>query len=1168
MMKLEMMFFGGLQLSQDGTSLVDFSSEKGKALLCYLAVTGQPHSRASLAGLLWPESLEANARASLRKVLTEIRTKAPPCLNSTRQTVAIDPDASTWVDVIQFERSVTVAADVDGLQEAVALYQGDFLERFLLPDAPAFDQWALRQRARLRQMAVEALHTLATHFAERQDYDTAVSYARQLLDIEPWHEETHRELMRLLALSGQRSAALAQYELCRRLLADELGIEPAAATVQLYEQIKGEEWSGEAESPPLPHSSAPPHNLPPQMTPFVGRESELAQLQQLLAAPDIHLITILGPGGMGKTRLALALAASQLHGQQQPYPFRHGVYFASLARLETADLLVSAIAGAINFRFAEGDDLQGQLLRYLAAKAMLLVFDNFEHLLAGTGLVDAILHAAPQVKIVITSRARLNRQVEQLFLIGGMAYPQVNGATNGDSPLELNHYSAVQLFVQCARRVRPDFGLTAANQPHILKICQLLQGMPLGLALAASWLESLSPRAISREVQQDIDFLVTDMGDVPRRQRSLRAAFNHSWRLLSTRGREIFCQMSIFRGGSTRAAAQAVTGATLRDLQALVNKSLLTLTADRRYDVHELLRQYGAEKLAEDGEREISTQQKYARYYCNTLQQWEDDIKSTRMLTTLHEIEADFENIRLAIHWATKHEQVASINMALESLCWFYVSRQRLLDGDAMCEFLSQNLAAYSASLPFTDSIHRLLLRTLIWRASFNLSLDRKEVASRLLDQSSVILNNLTSARQEVRLEKARLLLVRGNLLKESKAYNETRLLLEESLGLYDIEADKWGMCEAYFGLGEVSFYANKLDEATEWFEKALALAQTNGYNLWELEALTWLGHVVVQSLNYEKAEQLYKKCLVMTQAQGNLIWEEEILVDLGWLAFSQGKYETSVQYFQKSLTISQELGVKFRVGFRFGDLGRSLFAAGQFDQAQAMFQESLSIHQDLDLFQYLAGSKIWLATVKVHTNDLEGTESLIRSGLAGGQRSGDYWVIGKAYSLLSMVDLARRQPEMVVQKLPKSIAALTRIPDKEPLLLSMGISGLAAFHLGQQKEARQKLYEALRIAVDTHEFFPLLYIVSIIALLLVDDKPKLGIELYTFAAEQPHIANSKWFEIVVGRQMKKIINDLPQDIAILAKVSGKEQDWWPTAESLLSELQALDWNERRPTQP
>ncbi|MGD2050633.1 MAG: BTAD domain-containing putative transcriptional regulator, partial [Chloroflexota bacterium] len=628
LLKLELL--GGLALEQVGSPMPEVKSQKGLALLCYLAVSQKQQTRSFLAGLFWPDMPESQARMNLRQVLQRLKALKPYLL-ITRKSVAFDQEANYWLDVAAFAEGTAISQDIPSLQEAISLYQGDFLDGFMLADAPLFEEWVLAQRAQLRETALIALQRLVAHFQEEKAYEPAISYARQLLAIEPWHEETHRDLMRLLAYSGQRSAALAQFDICRQLLVDELGVEPAAATVRLAVQIKAGEVSAEA------GDSLPPHNLPPQMTPFVGRKAELAQLQQLLAEPDVHLITILGSGGMGKTRLALALAERQLSSLgvgSDTHPYQHGVYFVSLARLETADLLLPAIAEAINLRFAAEDNQQKQLLRYLAGKAMLLLLDNFEHLLAGTGLIEEILRAAPQVKIIITSRVKVNRQIEQLFPIEGMAYPPEKGATSEAGTLNLSHYSAVQLFVQCARRLRPGFELTADNQGHVLEICRLLQGMPLGIVLATSWLASLSLETISHEIHQDIDFLATDMGDVPLRQRSLRAAFNHSWRLLSEREQEIFCQLSIFSGGFTRVAAQAVTGATLRDLQALVNKSLLMLSPERRYDVHELLRQFAAEKLIQTPTSYDAAHDAHCDYYCTFLHKRESDLKTSRKATT------------------------------------------------------------------------------------------------------------------------------------------------------------------------------------------------------------------------------------------------------------------------------------------------------------------------------------------------------------------------------------------------------------------------------------------------------------------------------------------------------------------------------------------------------
>jgi predicted ATPase len=425
---------------------------------------------------------------------------------------------------------------------------------------------------------------------------------------------------------------------------------------------------------------------------------------------------------MGKTRLALALAERMLSSQggYKTHPYQHGVYFASLARLESADYLLPAIAEATNFHFTDGEDQREQLLRYLAGKALLLVLDNFEHLLAGTSLVDAILQTSPQIKIVITSRTRVNRQGEQLFPVGGMAYPAAIDSTNGGALTDLNHYSAVQLFEQCARRVRPAFELTAVNQSHILEICQLLQGMPLGIVLAASWLESLSTRAISREMQQDIDVLATDMEDVPRRQRSLRAAFNHSWRLLSAREQEIFCQMSIFRGGFSRAAAQAVTGATLHDLQALVNKSLLTMMANGRYDVHELLRQFAAEKLSEVLELETALRERHSAYYCTLLQQHTPNWHNARQLEALAEVTREANNIHSALDWAVQHKAWQRLYEAIDSWSRYHDWRGLGANAEAFCQEVCTSLEQWAATNP-ADAVdgYRLWAKATAWYGRF-----------------------------------------------------------------------------------------------------------------------------------------------------------------------------------------------------------------------------------------------------------------------------------------------------------------------------------------------------------------------------------------------------------------------------------------------------------------
>ncbi|MCP4589222.1 MAG: hypothetical protein GY842_00620, partial [bacterium] len=356
-----------------------------------------------------------------------------------------------------------------------------------------------------------------------------------------------------------------------------------------------------ADFPPLRTLDYRPNNLPVQPTPFVGREAVLAEIAGRLHDPDCRLLTLLGPGGSGKTRLALETGAAQLDN------YSHGVWFVPLAALQSVDAIVPTVARALGFSFyadaggSAGPDPQQQLLDYLRQKTMLIIMDNYEHLLSplnppmggtkGGDLVTDILKTAPDVKVLATSRARLNVQGEQLFPVAGMNFPAK------DTLEQAAQYSAIKLFLGSARRVQPDFELTPANLADVARICRLVQGMPLGILLAAGWIEMLTPAEIAAEIGTSLDFLETDVRDVPARHRSMRAVFDHSWNLLTERERQVLHGLSVFRGGCTREAAQEITGASLRELMALVRKSLLHRASGGRYEMHELLRQYSAERL-------------------------------------------------------------------------------------------------------------------------------------------------------------------------------------------------------------------------------------------------------------------------------------------------------------------------------------------------------------------------------------------------------------------------------------------------------------------------------------------------------------------------------------------------------------------------------------------
>jgi len=582
---LHLELLGKPRLTLGGQPLTGLVSAKAQALLFYLAVTRQAHSREKLAGLLWSNLPEEKARQNLRVALTILRQFVPDHLETTRQSVACHP---CWLDVQAFEQKLAPETwSISVAQEAVNLYRGDFMEDFALGGAPLFEEWALLERERLRQLALDTLHCLADAYLEEGAYATGISAARQALRLEPWREETHRLLMRLLACSGQRALALKQYETCRQVLAQELNAEVSLETSALYREIKAE---AEGQKTPAALSS-----LPASLTSFVGREAELARLVELLRDDDCRLLTLTGAGGIGKTRLALEAARQFLPPAEML--FREGVFFVPLEEVTSAALLVPALAEALRLALAERRDPLEQLCAFLRPKALLLVLDSFEHLVSSAGALIEILRAAPAVKLLATSREALNLYEEWVFPVEGLPLPPAGIG------VEVEQNSAVQLFAQRARRAHLGFSLQHELRA-VARICRLVEGMPLGIELAASRTRTLSCEAIAGAIAHTLDALSVTYLDLPPRHRSLRAVFEHSWDLLAEPEQAVLARLSALRGDFDFAAAGALAGANVRILSALTERSLLRRTLAGRYEMHELLRQFCAEKLAAAGKQD------------------------------------------------------------------------------------------------------------------------------------------------------------------------------------------------------------------------------------------------------------------------------------------------------------------------------------------------------------------------------------------------------------------------------------------------------------------------------------------------------------------------------------------------------------------------------------
>jgi predicted ATPase len=409
------------------------------------------------------------------------------------------------------------------------------------------------------------------------------------------------------------------------------------------------------------------HNLPPQSTPFIGRVREINKIVGLIDDPACRLITLVGSGGMGKTRLALEAVRQIITREisESPPTFANGAYFIALQSVKSHELIASTIAETIGFSFRGQDNPQAQLLDYLRDRQLLLILDNFEHVLEGADLMGDILQVAPNVQLLVTSREALNLQEEWVWHVKGMRFPDVNQVD------EIEKYSAIKLFIERAQRVQRDF-VPEREQACIIRVCRLVGGMPLAIELAATWLKRLTCADVANEIERNLDFLTTRMRNVPERHRSMRAVFEHSWNLLEQDEREVFKQCAIFRGGFRREAAESVAGASLFTLSSLVDKSLLRVTPTGRYEIHELLRQFAEEKLDETAGAKESTHDRHCEYFADYLHVRQDNSRNAHQVEFMEEIGADIENARVAWDWAIDHKKWGAIGRALDSFGRFY----------------------------------------------------------------------------------------------------------------------------------------------------------------------------------------------------------------------------------------------------------------------------------------------------------------------------------------------------------------------------------------------------------------------------------------------------------------------------------------------------------------
>jgi DNA-binding SARP family transcriptional activator/predicted ATPase len=945
--KLELRLLGPPQISLQGVVSSALTAAKAQALLYYLAMTaarGQPsQTRAALATLLWSEHGEGEARGNLRKVIQQLRKHFAPYLSVEHDAIGFQSDQLYGVDALEFMIQLSAArhaADPALLQQAVALYQGDFLEGFYVREAPVFEAWMLAERVRLRELMLQGLDTLASCYVDRGDLTQSIAALRRLLELEPWREETHRQVMQALAQTGDRAAALLQFENCRKLLAEELAVEPGSATLELVAQIRNGEFDRvEHElphlgslSPSYPVLARPKYNLPAQTTPLIGREQELTELAHLLADPAIRLVTILSAGGMGKTHLAVATASNHVEH------FADGVCWVGLAPLTEANEMVYAIASALGLQLQGERTPEQQVGDFLQAKHLLLVLDNFEHLMEGAPFISDLLATAPQLSILVTSRQRLKLSSETVVLLDGLRFPTHKNADALD-------YPAVQLFLQHARRIRRGYQPDEQDLAGIVEICRLVNGMPLGILLAAAWTGVISPAEIAAEIGHDLSFLQSDLQDIPMRQRNLRAVFLHTWSRLSTAERAVFMRLSVFRGGSTREAAHRVTGAPIDVLAALNDKALLWRLPNGRYELHELLRQFAAEQLAADdadrNETQRQAQLEHSRYYLTLLAEQEGPLQGQQQRSAVDSIRADFENISVAWRWAVHQREFALLAPAVHALFLYCEVRGSYREGITL--FAQATVELTSAATTSQLDLHPLLAQVLV-----------------RLGACEVMLNNGGNA---------------VNALQQGLRYittDQERAFALAQLGHAEIRR------------GEIAPGVEKVNES-------LALSRQCG----DLSGVARALHARNWYFpDFTEAIHNCEESLTLWREVGRPDRIAEVLSLLAWHTCCRGDYETANAYWEENMTICITLGMQYNIAWILDCQGWIAWCQSDLATAQKYLQDAASLYHKLGMFSGVAMCQAELALVLRSVGDMPKAVQLAREAVALVRDTGDQMML------------------------------------------------------------------------------------------------------------------------------------------------------------------------------
>lgn len=897
--RLRLALLGPVHITLDGLP-VSFAYEKAQLLLIYLALeSSHAHRRTTLAELLWPEQDQASARHNLSQALFTLRRALhddprQPLLLTTRETLQLHPAYPIEVDVRMFRMLLaTKESSLQQLEQASALYCGEFLEGFGVGDSVELEQWVMLLREQLRAQASSLFQRLSNPATGLANPGRICDYARRWVALEPLDEAAQRRLMQALADNGQRTAALMQFEHCRRLLHSELGIEPEPDTLALYEELK-------QHLAPSPRSflRIAPNTMPQSSSPIIGRERELITLTELLCKPSSRLITISGPGGVGKTRLALAAATNSTSC------FADGLIWLALAPIREAAHILAALAQALHISQNDVRPLDMLIYETLAQRQALLILDNGEHLLPALSiLINDLLAAAPYLVILVTSRVVLRLSQEQRYLLTPLSLPDSKVA-----PETIQLSPAVTLFIERSQAVRPTMELDLSA---IAEICRRLDGLPLAIELAATRTRLLSPANLLARLQRRLPLLSGGAADLPLRHQTLQATIDWSYQLLDPGQQLLLQRLAIFANGWTLSAAEAVCvdvqatdlamTSVLDGLTSLLDASLINTmphtSGELRFTMLETIREFALEQLTTQAHLE-DTRQRHANYFVSLATQAAGGLSGPDQGMWLQQIDDELDNIRAVLSWCLDHAIGAGLGLASDLHRFWLVRGYRREGRDWLHSLLERSEQAHKPQPEPQQRAYGLLIAGML-----SMFLSDFKAATHDLHASLQLYLNL-----EEPVYIAWVYNNLGNVALQQGQYAQAEQHYQESLALRRQINHVLGMASTYNNLGEVKHHQDDLQAAKAYFEQSLHYYQQVGDVSSAASVMGHIATILFKQGELDEAQQLYEASYAISEKLGNKAGMRQTQNGLGNIARQQRRYAEAKQHYQNSLLLAAEL--------------------------------------------------------------------------------------------------------------------------------------------------------------------------------------------------------------------------------------------------------------------